>query len=108
MTPEEYLKIEAALRAVIDTAETQLAEAREKADNAKHPPLDQLRRAQADDIRRGLIVWHDNGDSGWFWHVVSEPRHYGDDFKAYFADDGCRYGLRGAWVSIAAHPEPIE
>jgi hypothetical protein len=97
MTPEEYLKIETEQRQVIHAAEEIIASARKQADRAK-PPKEQLRRATASDIKPGLIVWHEGGDDGWFWHVVDEPRHYGDDFKAYVADDGCRYGLRGAWV----------
>jgi len=97
MTPREYLKIKAEQRAIIDAAERVVDAAREKVSKAK-PPRAQLRRANAADIKPGLIVWHDNGDYGWFWHVVDEPAHYGDAFKAYVADDGCRYGLEGAWV----------
>lgn len=97
MTPKEYLKIEAKQRAIIEAAEDVIFSARKKADKAK-PPRSKLRLALARDIRIGLIVWHNNGDDGWFWHVVDEPMHFGDDFKAYIADDGCRYGLRGAWV----------
>lgn len=99
MTPEEYLNIEDEQQAIIEAAQKVISAARAKADKAK-PPKDELRRALARDIRPGLIVWHDDGDDGWFWHVVDEPQHYGDDFKAYVADDGCRYGLRGAWVMI--------
>lgn len=97
MTPEEYLRIEAKQRAIIKAAVAEIDKAREAADKAK-PPKDKLRKARAEDIRPGLLVWHDNGDYGWFWHVVREPLHYGDAFKAYCADDGCRYGLDGAWV----------
>lgn len=96
MTPHDYLKIETEQNAVIAAAHRTITAAREAVD--PKPPVAELRRAQAADIRPGLIVWHDNGDEGWFWHVVSEPRHFGDDFKAYVADDGSRYGLRGAWV----------
>ena len=32
---------------------------------------------------------------GWYG---TPGEHYGDDFRAYYADDGCRYGLYGAWV----------
>lgn len=100
MTPEEYLKLETEQRAVIDAAQTKIDKARKIADRAKPPPKSALRKARADDIRYGLIIWHDRAaeHGGWFWHVVDEPLHYGDAFKAYTADDGCRYGLDGAWV----------
>lgn len=98
MTPEECIKIEKRERAIIRGAEAIITAARAEADKAK-PPKKSLRPARADDIKPGLIVWHDNGDYGWFWHVVEEPQHYGDSFKAYMADDGCRYGLDGAWVN---------
>lgn len=97
MTPEEYLKIKEEQNAIIKLAEDKISDARDKADRAK-PPIKLLRRAKAEDIRPGLIVWHDCGENNWVWHVIYEPRHYGDDWKAYVADDGCRYGLHGAWV----------
>jgi hypothetical protein len=99
MTPIEYLRIETEQRAIIQAAQAVIDAARRKADRAK-PPKTQLRPARAADIRAGLIVWHDRPADcgGWYWHVVEEPLHYGDEFKAYCADDGCRYGLDGAWV----------
>jgi hypothetical protein len=101
MTPEEYITIEAEQGRIIDAAEQIIAKARHDADKAK-PPKKNLRKAHADDIKPGKIVWHDNGDEGWFWNIVCEPCHYGDDFKAYVADDGSRYGLLGAWVTVSA------
>ena len=98
MTPQEFLKIQREQYAIIDAAEKIISKAHEKVQKAK-PPINELRKATADDLTRtGKIVWHDNGDEGWFWNVVQEPNHYGDSFKAYVADDGCRYGLDGAWV----------
>jgi hypothetical protein len=99
MTPSEYIKIETEQRAIIEKAEAIIADAREKADKAK-PPKSELRKCRPEDIQPGLIVWHDREakHGGWYWHIVDEPLHYGDDFKAYVADDGCRYGLSGAWV----------
>lgn len=96
MTPHQFHKIEREQNAIISAAHRTIANARDAVD--PKPPKSQLRRAEASDIREGLIVWHDNGDEGWFWHTVCELRHHGDDFKAYVADDGCRYGLNGAWV----------
>lgn len=98
MTPKQYIAIAEEQQAIIDKAEQIIEVAREAADKAK-PPKSDLRRAQANDLTQpGTVVWHDNGDEGWFWNVVEEPLHYGDAFKAYCADDGCRYGLDGAWV----------
>jgi len=99
MTPIEYLRIETEQRSIIAAAQDVIDEARRRADRAR-PPMTQLRRARAEDIRQGLIVWHERPADygGWYWHVVDEPLHYGDEFKAYCADDGCRYGLRDAWV----------
>lgn len=98
MTPQEYIKFEDEQRAIIEGCEDRIFKARQKADKAK-PPKRELRKAEPHDLtKQGTLVWHDNGDEGWFWNVVDEPLHFGDDFKAYVADDGCRYGLDGAWV----------
>ena len=97
MTPKEYLKIESEQTAIIEAAENVMYLARIEADKSP-PPKDELRRAVADDIRKGLIVWQDCGNDEWVWHIVAELGYYGDDFKAYVADDGSRYGLNGAWV----------
>lgn len=64
----------------------------------KFPPITQLRRANANDIKVGAVIYHTDGDENAFWNVVDELKHYGDDFKAYTADDGCRYGLHNAFV----------
>lgn len=97
MTPEEYMKIADEQGAIIEKAERAIQAAREKAERAKPPK--NLVPAHASDIKAGAIIWHEHEDYGWYWHVVDQERHYGDPFKAYVADDGCRYGLNGAWVS---------
>ena len=98
MTPAEYLKIEEAQREVIEAAERRIAEAREQAD--KCPPPNKRRPAKASDIVEGAIIWHERSaeHGGDYWNIVADPRHYGDEFKAYVGDDGCRYGLLGAYV----------
>lgn len=96
MTAEEFLAIRANAAKVIREAELSVKKARDK---VLIPPIDELRRAVADDIAIDAVIYHSGGDDGWFWHVVEEPLHYGDDFKAYVAEDGCRYGLHDAWVS---------
>ena len=99
MTPKDYLKIEIEQRAIIAAAQKKINAAREEAEKEK-PPHDELRPARPEDIASGLIVWHERAEEygGWYWHIVEEPKHYGDAFKAYCADDGCRYGLDGAFV----------
>jgi hypothetical protein len=100
MTPQEYLKIESEQRALIEAAESKIAAAREEADKCPLPK--KMRPAKASDIKEGAIIWYaewasrKDGTPG--WALVQEPLHYGDDFKAYCADDGCRYGLNGASV----------
>jgi hypothetical protein len=102
MTPKEYLKIEAEQRDIIDAANDKISEARELADRCPLP--DNLRPAVAADIKEGAVIWYPewasrkNGTPG--WAVVNEVGHHGDPFKAYTADDGCRYGLRGAFIEV--------
>lgn len=95
MTPTEYLKIEKAQREIIEAAEKRISEAREQAE--KCPPPKNRRPAKASDIVEGAIIWHElaKEHGGYYWNIVAEPMHYGD---AYCADDGCRYGLQGAYV----------
>ncbi len=98
MTPTEYLKIEKELRQIIETTRILINEARFEAD--KCPPPKNRRPAKASDITEGAIIWHERQKEygGDYWNVVSTPLHYGDPFKAYVADDGCRYGIEGAYI----------
>ena len=97
-TPSDYLRIEREQAAIIEAAEQRIAEAREQAD--KCPPPRNRRPAKASDIVEGAIIWHTRAaeHGGDYWNIVSEPLHYGDPFKAYTADDGCRYGIEGAYL----------
>lgn len=100
MTPVEYQKIEKGQRKIIEAAERRISDARKQADKCPLPK--KLRPAKASDIKEGTIIWYPewasrkDGTPG--WALVQEPMHYGDDFKAYCADDGCRYGLKDACV----------
>lgn len=96
MRPKEYLKIKEKQDRRIEDANRKIDEARRRA-MACRPPKDR-REATADDIIPGAIIWHENDPD--FWNVVEEPLHYGDPFKAYTADDGCRYGLRNAYIEL--------
>lgn len=97
MTPEEYQQIAEHNRGIIQACEDVINDARALAEGYVPNPKD-LRPAVAKDIKEGAIIYYDNSGEGWFWCVVESPLHYGDDWKAYMADDGCRYGLRDAWV----------
>lgn len=98
MTPVEYLTIAKAQGEIIKAAAQRVRDARECAE--KCPPPTNRRPAKASDIVEGAIIWHERAKEygGDYWLIVAEPRHYGDAFKAYVADDGCRYGLNGAYV----------
>lgn len=100
MTPAEFLVIDKEQRAIIAAAEERIAEAREKAEKCR-PPKNR-RPAEAQDIVEGAVIWHtrERKHGGDFWNIVESPEHYGDPFKAYTADDGCRYGIEGAYVEV--------
>jgi len=76
--------------------------AQELAEKAQLP--DNLRPANSSDIVDGAILWYpDFGDEDpeWLcagWKLVEEVRRPDDPYKAFLANDGCRYGLEGAFV----------
>ena len=98
MTPAEYIKIEKEQQGIIAAATARIADARALAQIS--PPPVHRRAAKASDIVEGAIIWHEREEQygGDFWQIVESPLRYGDRFKAYEADDGCRYGLQGAYV----------
>jgi len=105
MTPREYVQIEKQERRVIAACERRIAAAYRSAKGAPLP--DRTRLAKASDIRVGAVIWYPErvfvagaytSVRSVFWNVVREVLSPGDRFKAYVADDGCRYGLDGAEV----------
>jgi len=72
--------------------------AEEKAGSACLPR--NLMPATAKDIIEGTIIWYPEWeeDEGRCWNVVGEVLNPSDSFKAYYAHEGCRYGLEGAFV----------
>jgi hypothetical protein len=99
MTPEEYVRVLEKQYEIIGTARDTIYLTSEFAhDNFVWP--EDVRPAASDDIVVGQIVYHIDGDDGPFWNIVEEVLRPNDSFKAYCADDGCRYGLDGAWVKI--------
>lgn len=63
-----------------------------------------LRSATSKDMVEGGIIWYpefrreDLDDPCGGWKIIAEVLHPQDQWKAYCADDGCRYGLDGAFV----------
>lgn len=55
-----------------------------------------VRPAVATDIVPGAIIWYPDSP-GRLWFEVEEVRAPEDDFKGYLSE-GCRYGLKGAYV----------
>ena len=98
MTPAEYLKIEKAQLKIISAARKRIADARDKAE--KCAPPKNRRPANSTDIFKGAIIWHrrEKKHGGDYWNVVFESVNYGYNSGAYFADDGCCYLLRNAYV----------
>lgn len=99
MTPSEYLQVEREQEAIIAKAKRRIYDARILAEQSPLPK--NLRRARAEDIVEGAIIWYTKKTVGLGccrWSVVSEPMYYGDSFRAYLADDGSRYGLDGAYI----------
>ena len=98
VTPTEYIIIEQNQKAIIKAAQKVIGRAREEADKCL-PPINRRPATQAD-IVVGAVIWHEREDEygGDYWHIVDELQYPGDAWKAYVADDGCRYGLDGAYV----------
>lgn len=67
--------------------------------DARLPASESLRQATAQDVIVGAIFWYLESDYGSpFWKRVEEVLSPYDQWKAFYAIDGCRYGLRGAFV----------
>ena len=57
-----------------------------------------FRKATAKDITEGNIVYLICDGDEMHKMTIDEVLYPYDDFKAFCADDGCRYGLRDLWV----------
>lgn len=87
-----------------EEARQKTRDARDRADKAPLPK--KLRPAEPRDIVEGAILWYpEHGqkadgeyDALAYWKYVPEVLRPDDPWKAYCADDGCRYGLKGAFV----------
>jgi hypothetical protein len=97
MTPEAFIRFRETQERRMRVAQEAIDRALRKAKKSK-PPKTNLRRATPDDIQPGQIIWHGTDDRDLDWHIVEEVLQPDDKFKAYVAEDGCRYGLDQAWV----------
>jgi hypothetical protein len=100
MNPKEYLQIERDQNRVIDNAKAMIYHAAIEAHRCA-PPL-YHRPAVSADIVEGTIIWHtrEAKHGGDYWNVVFDVLNPISECKAYVADDGCRYGLSGAYVEL--------
>ena len=98
LSPKDYLKIRDNMNNQIKQAYNEISIAHDYvmlSDFPKH-----YRPAQASDIVVGAVIWYAREEQyhGAFWKIVDEVLRPDSDFKAYTGDDGCRYGLEGAYV----------
>lgn len=98
MTPQEYKILSDALNHITYNITKFLDTAKEEADKCPLPK--NLRLATANDIVEGTIIWYKHGDNGHFWQIVVDVLRPNDPYKAYCAEDGCRYGLDDAWIEV--------
>ena len=94
MTPEKYVEEKSLLGAEINALRKKIAEMEDEALKSKFPA--NVRAATPDDIVVGQIIWYRRDNE--HWQVIEEVMKPDDPFKAYCAEDGCRYGLDGAFV----------
>lgn len=96
MTPEQYVILRDKTNSQIAILNDNLKAVFDIATREERP-LD-LRRAEAKDITPGKVIWYPRHVGGGCWHIVDDVMDQGDAFKAFTAEDGCRYGLVGAYV----------
>ncbi len=98
MTPREFLLARRPLQIIIAEARKMIDQYEEDAHESSLPS--NLRPAVPGDIVEGALIWYKHGDNGHFWQIVEEVLRPNDPWKAYSAEDGCRYGLDDAWVEL--------
>ncbi len=97
MTPERYLKLLDRQTQIITQARKIIKDALDAARQADPPS--NIRSATLADIKIRAIIWYCDGQNEpSHWHIVEEILRPSNTFKAYVAEDGCRYGLDGAFV----------
>lgn len=88
MTPEDYIRLRNAAKALARTAE-------EYWDRTVMPKQSDLRPATFEDLRPGVVIYYFDPEPRW---EEVETVHGDYEFKAYTSYSGCRYGLENAYV----------
>ena len=98
ITPKKYKEMKDKQTAIINCAKRIINQTYEIA--KEYPLPENLRSAAADDIKINNIIWYPKNEHRdfHFWKIVEEVLYPSDPWKAYLGEDGCRYGLRGAFV----------
>jgi hypothetical protein len=102
MTPEEFLRLRDEQAMNIYAARLKILEARRLANECELPC--NLRAATPRDVVVDAVLWYPHLEPKWF--IVDEVLYPNDAFKAFIADDGCRYGLNGAFVEVGRYSPP--
>ena len=97
MTAREFLELRAELSVAIRHLEDAIDKAHEQ---VTIPPVEKLRRANSSDVVQGAVFYYGINEPEPYWQIVDRVQYPDDDFKAYVAEDGCRYGLHEAWVEL--------
>lgn len=97
MTASEFLDLRAELSVAIRHLEDAIDKAHEQ---VEIPPVEKLRRATSSDVVVGAVFYYRVNEHDPYWQIVDRVQYPDDDFKAYVAEDRCRYGLHEAWVEI--------
>lgn len=95
MTAREFLELRSELGKAIRSIEEAIGKAESQ---IAIPPIEKLRRATSSDVVEGAVFYYKVNESDPYWQIVYKVQYPDDDFKAYVAEDGCRYGLHEAWV----------
>ena len=98
ITPKQYLEIEDQQIKIIAATYETIKIVRNFAELCPLP--EKLRPAGPKDIFEKAVIWYPpTADSpNATWSIVEEVLAPKSSFKAYCADDGCRYGLDGAYI----------
>ena len=94
MSPEEFVKIREEHFKDILKIKNKIKKLKELVDNSPK----NLIPATSNDIKVGNVIWLD-GDNGLVWMIIEEVLKPTDMFKAFIAEDGCRYGLDSCYIS---------
>jgi hypothetical protein len=95
MTPKQYLEIKASEESIIAAARERISAAFAIACECRVP--ENLRPAVPDDVIEGAIIWKPGWSGPRKWSVVESVDTPADPFHGW-TDDGCRYGIHGAFV----------